>query len=113
MDDHEIIEDVYKKMYEGMVNKDEALLQDVLDDSYVLVHMTGMHQSKEEFITAVMNGTLNYYSSKERNISVKLDGNFATVIGQSEVRAAVFGGRKHTGDFSNNVVLRKQMVFGA
>lgn len=50
------VEECYCLMYEGMVNKDEDLLQEVLDPSFVLVHMTGMRQSRSEFIRAVLPG---------------------------------------------------------
>ena len=54
MEDNRLMEATYQKMYEGMVTKNEPLLREVLDDSFVLVHMTGMNQSKEDFIEAVM-----------------------------------------------------------
>ena len=61
--DIQLIREAYIRMYEGMITKDEAILRDVLDDSFVLVHMTGMRQSREEYIGAILNGTLNYYSA--------------------------------------------------
>ena len=48
MDDKAQIEQLYQEMYEAMVNKDEAELERVHDDTFVLIHMTGMHQSKKE-----------------------------------------------------------------
>ena len=50
MEDKELVKNAYKKMYEGMIKKDEKILDEVLDDSFVLVHMTGMRQSKDAFI---------------------------------------------------------------
>ena len=79
-------------MYEGMIAKDEDILREVLDESFVLVHMTGMRQSKEKFIKAVLNGTLNYYSAEHENLSIEINGDTAVLIGQSYVAAAVFGG---------------------
>ena len=78
-----------------MINKDREALEDVLDDSYVLVHMTGMCQSKGEFIDAVMDGTLNYFSAVHESESVEITGDTAVAVGRSYVRAAVFGGGKH------------------
>ena len=65
MGDKELIINAYKKMYEGMIAKDEGILNEVLDDSFVLVHMTGMRQAKDAFIKAVMNGTLNYFRDRK------------------------------------------------
>ena len=46
MDEKELIRNAYRKMYDGMIAKDEGTLREVLDDSFVLVHMTGMRQSE-------------------------------------------------------------------
>lgn len=54
--------------------------------------MTGMRQPKEEFIKAVLNGTLNYFSAEHEHLPVEINGNTAVLKGQSYVAAAVFGG---------------------
>ena len=96
MSDKEQIEACYRQMYRGMVEKERGLLSEVLDDTFVLVHMTGMRQSKEAFIRAVENGTLNYYSVNHQRIDVETHGDTAELVGQSVVNAAVFGGGRNT-----------------
>ena len=96
MSEQEKIENSYKKMYQGMIDKDRNTLLEVLDDSFVLVHMTGMRQAKTDFIRAVEDGTLNYYSAVHQQIRVNLRGNEAELTGQSTVNAAVFGEGRHT-----------------
>lgn len=90
------VEECYCLMYEGMVNKDEDLLQEVLDPSFVLVHMTGMRQSRSEFIRAVLDGTLNYSSARHQRIDTTVREEEAELRGRSLVHAAVFGGGWHT-----------------
>lgn len=92
MDDKTLIIEAYKKMYTAMIAKDAAELNEILDNDFVLVHMTGMRQSKAEFIRAVENGTLNYYSADHQQIDIDINGDSAVLIGQSAVNAAVFGG---------------------
>ena len=96
MNDKEKIENCYLKMYDGMIRKDRCILSKVLDDSFVLVHMTGMRQSKTAFIRAVEDGTLNYYSANHARMDTFLHGDEAEFVGQSMVSAAVFGGEQHT-----------------
>ena len=96
MTDKEQIIQLYKEMYTAMVNKDRAELERVHDDSFVLVHMTGMRQPKEVYINSIMDGTLNYYSAEHEDIQVEVNGDTAVLIGRSRVNAAVFGGGKHT-----------------
>ena len=92
MSDQETIENCYRRMYQGMVDKDRGILSEVLEDSFVLAHMPGMRQDREAFIRAVEDGTLNYYSADHERISVEVHGSAAAMTGQSVVRAAVFGG---------------------
>ena len=92
----EEVKNAYKKMYEGMIAKDEKILNEVLDDRFVLVHMTGMSQDKEAFIKAVLNNTLNYYSARHDDLDVRVKNEKeALLIGKTYVLAAVFGGGKN------------------
>ena len=96
MTDREQIAQLYKEMYTAMINKDRAELERVHDDSFVLVHMTGMRQPKEVYISSVMDGTFNYYSAAHEDMQVEQNGGTAVLTGRSRVEAAVFGGGKHT-----------------
>ena len=95
MSDKGKIENCYRQMYDGMLKKDRSILSEVLDDSFVLVHMTGMQQSKAAFIQAVEDGTLKYYSAEHQQMEVGIQGEQAEMIGRSLVSAAVFGGGRH------------------
>ena len=92
----EQIETLYRDMYEAMVAKDTVVLNRVHADDFVLTHMTGMHQSKQEYIRAIAGGTLNYYSADHEQMEIIVSGNHATLTGRSRVTAAVFGGGRHT-----------------
>ena len=94
--DEEIIIRLYREMYSAMINKDRAELERIHDDSFVLFHMTGMKQSKNEYISAIMGGTLNYYSAVHDDMEVTVNGDTARLTGKSKVMAAVFGGGKST-----------------
>ena len=107
MEDKELIVNAYKKMYEGMIKKDEKILDEVLDDSFVLVHMTGMRQSKDAFIKAVMNGTLNYFSAEHEHMTIEISGDTAVLTGQSYVAAAVFGGGRSNWHLQQKCSLKK------
>ena len=108
MTDTQLIQEQYRKMYDAMIRKDEVTLSAVLDDSFVLVHMTGMRQNKAAFLRAVMDGTLNYFSARHENMPVSVNGNTATITGQSYVAAAVFGGGKHNWRLQQRITLIKK-----
>ena len=94
--DEEIIIRLYREMYSAMINKDRTELERIHDNSFVLFHMTGMKQSKNEYISAIMGGTLNYYSAVHDDMEVAINGDTAKLTGKSKVMAAVFGGGKST-----------------
>ncbi len=105
--DIQLIREAYIRMYESMITKDEAILRDVLDDSFVLVHMTGMRQSREEFINAILDGTLNYYSAEHEHMPVEINGDTAVLTGQSYVAATVFGGGRSNWRLQQKCSLKK------
>ena len=72
----EKIRTLYNNMYEFMINKDILSLGKMLDEKFVLVHMTGLKQNKKEYLNSIKNGTLNYYSNETENIIVKNSLNF-------------------------------------
>ena len=96
IDEAKEIKELYASMYRYMIAKDTENLEALLDNSFVLAHMTGMKQTKQEYLKAIKTGTLNYFSEELDNIDVKISGDRAAVIGQSRVNAAVFGGGRHT-----------------
>ncbi len=105
--DQEQIKALYERMYKAMIAKDETTLNEVHAEDFVLVHMTGMKQSKETYIRSIMNGTLNYYEATTEHLYIDVSGNVATLTGQSKVLAAVFGGGKHTWPLQLRFQLRK------
>ena len=108
MSDNELCREAYREMYRAMIAKDAGALDDVLDGSFVLVHMTGMRQDKKAFIKAVVNGTLNYYACRDDSIDVQITSDTAALIGKSQVNAAVFGGGKHTWRLEQDLTLVKR-----
>ena len=96
MDDKQQIIALYHQMYKAMVEKDTATLDRIHAPEFVLIHMTGMRQSKQAYIRAIADGTLNYYSAEHEQMDVTVNNDRATLQGRSRVSAAVFGGGKHT-----------------
>jgi ketosteroid isomerase-like protein len=106
--DIRIITDMYQKYWEYMIDKDEAGLRKLMSDDYVLMHMTGVRQSADEFIRGLLRGTFNYYSAEHDEIKVQLDGDTATMTGKSRVVAAVYGGGKNKWKLQGDFTLRKE-----
>ncbi|OUQ51639.1 hypothetical protein B5E60_11885 [Alistipes sp. An116] len=106
--DREQIAHCYHDMYRAMIAKDTASLDSLLDDSFTLIHMTGMRQSKAEYLRSIAQGTLNYYSCEDTQLDITVKDNRALLIGQSRVNAAVFGGGCHTWRLQLDIDLEKK-----
>lgn len=90
------LEQLYRQMCRAMIDKDTAALKAMHADDFVMQHMTGMQQNKQQYINAIADGTLNYYSVEHDKIDITVEGDKAILTGCSRVNAAVFGGGRHT-----------------
>ena len=106
--DKQQIEALYKQMYRAMIAKDIETLGTLLDENAVLIHMTGTRQPKREYLRAIKDGTLNYYSVEDDEIIIEVDGDRAIMTGRSRVNAAVYGGGRHTWRFQIKSTLVKK-----
>ena len=108
MDDRQQISALYERMYKAMIAKDAEVLRHVHAPDFVLVHMTGMRQSREEYIRYIVDGKLNYYSAETEDLDITVTGDTAVLRGRSRVTAAVFGGGRHTWRLQLLFHLRKE-----
>ena len=106
--DEEIIKDLYRDYWRYMIEKNAEGLRRIMSDDYYLLHMTGVRQSKEEFIKGLLGGTFNYYSAEHDGIDVEIGGENAKMTGKSRVLAAVYGGGKHLWRLWGDFTLRKE-----
>ena len=97
----------FKDFLEAMIEKDDEKLYENMDDNYILTHMSGKKQTKEEYITEIMNGTLNYYKSKIIHPQVSIiDETHARLIANVELDAKVYG-IKGTWTMNSNITMTK------
>ena len=110
MTNEDICRDLYRALCAASMRKDAAAISEVLADDYVLVHMTGMRQSKRAYIDAVCDGTLNYFSTEHASIDVCIspNGMHADICGKSIIEAAVFGGGRHTWHLQQDLKAEKR-----
>ncbi len=102
------IKELYDKMFGYMVAKNIPALSELHSDDFELVHMTGTHQNKQEYLRAIQDGTLNYYAYSDIEILPQTEYTF---IGRCKVLAAVYGGGKHTWRLQFDVELSKDNKF--
>ena len=102
------LKELYDDMYKAMIAKDTTMLGEMMADDLALIHMTGMRQPRREYLMAIADGTLNYYSSTDSDVKVTIEGDSARMTGCSRVNAAVFGGGRHTWPLRLDIDWRKE-----
>ena len=104
--------DIIKKMYvdlcDASINKDIDKIKQLLAEDYVLVHMTGMNQTRSDYINSVINGELKYYESIHESIEVNIRGNVAFVVGKTKTLASPFGMPKSWWRLKQEMTLEKR-----
>lgn len=80
-------------MYRSMIEQDIDTLDGLLDEAYTLTHMTGVVQSKQEWLEQVDSGEMRYFSAQERGTSVQVTGDRAILVGKRVVDARIWGSR--------------------
>lgn len=92
MKDEDILKSLYRQVNQAMVVKDRNTLENLLVPDTFLVHMTGYVQSVSEWLDQIDSEEMKYYSWQESMIKdVHIEGNHASLIGQSRVKARIWG----------------------
>lgn len=84
---------IYQQIDAAMVNKDTQSLETILDNNYVLVHMTGYHQPKREWLEQIDNEQMKYYKTMPQKTIITIEGNTATLICDTKIEARIYGFR--------------------
>lgn len=107
MSDKDIVKDLYNKLNWASINEDIITLNEILSDDYILIHMTGLKQTKNDYIKSVKKKELKYYEAIDDSIEVDIKENIARVVGKTKVLASPFGMKKSWWRLKQNMTLEK------
>lgn len=85
---HDDLITLYRQQSSLSIAGDLDALAALLTDDFYLVHMTGMKQTKAEWLAAMQSGEMQYHDATEDHVEVLND---AEIIGQSRVHATIWG----------------------
>ncbi|CAG2158247.1 nuclear transport factor 2 family protein [Cupriavidus numazuensis] len=80
-----------KKRVEAMIAADEAALIDILSDELIYVHSSGRKESRELYISKVLDGTYGYRSIVTTRRQLSFFGDVVIDNGDSDVDIEVGG----------------------
>ncbi len=83
----------HREMYRAMLSGRTDQLAPLLDDGYVLTHMTGFRQPKREWLAAIESGEMRYHAAEEESVRVEVSRDTAVLVSRSVVTATIYGAR--------------------
>ena len=76
----------------AMIAADTVRLSTMMDDGIILRHITGMTQTKQEWLEEVAGGSMKYHKIETRNVIINTQGNnSANVSFTSAITATIWG----------------------
>lgn len=85
---------IYQRIDDAMVNKDTETLDNILDNDYILVHMSGYRQSKQEWLEQIENEEMRYFKTMPQKTTITIDSNTVILICDTKIDARIYGFRK-------------------
>ncbi|OJF10356.1 nuclear transport factor 2 family protein [Couchioplanes caeruleus] len=85
----------YRSQHRAMIEGRTDVLDDLLTDQFTATHITGYQQPKAEWLAQIRSGDFTYHDIEEKNVSISVDGNTATLVGRAAVTVTI-GGSKGT-----------------
>lgn len=91
LNEEEVIITRYKEMEQAMIDKDIDTLDEIIKDGTIFRHMSGVVQTKAEYLADIENGSLDYQSYTIENEQVTIDANKAIMHAQVTLTANAYG----------------------
>lgn len=81
----------FRRLYTSMLGANTDCLGDLLTGQFTLTHMTGVLQSKSDWLADIIARRMVYHAAREISVSVTTAGDTATVVGRHVVDATIYG----------------------
>lgn len=92
----------------AMIAADTARLGNMMDDGIILRHITGMTQTKREWLEEVASGSMEYHKIEKRDVVVTSNDNGSASVSFTSVITATIWGSYGTWTLSGTMRLVKR-----
>ena len=89
--DETAVLDTYKAVQQAMIDQDIEVLDRIILDGTVFIHMSGKTQTKDEYFADIRDGRLDYQDYTMENAKVVIDGDNATLTCYVVLTANAYG----------------------
>ncbi|WP_144781795.1 nuclear transport factor 2 family protein [Macrococcoides caseolyticum] len=87
------LHEIYRTLVDGMIEKDTHAIDRIMMDGSYLTHITGYKQKKCEWLKAIEEETMKYYSVREEFLEIIYRERTARVIARNLIDARIDGYR--------------------
>jgi hypothetical protein len=91
------VRDAFTAQLGAMVSGDTTAISGMLDDGFVLTHLTGYRQPKDEWLAQMREGRFIYHRMDEVSVAVEMNGKYARLTAQTQTDSTVSGTRRQGG----------------
>ena len=102
------IEQFLDEWNDAMVAADTVRLGTMMDESIILRHITGMTQTKREWLEEVASGSMKYHKIEKRNVKVSLNADGSVSVSFTSVITATIWGSYGTWTLNGTMLLVKR-----
>lgn len=102
------IEQFLDEWNDAMVAADTTRLGSMMDDGIILRHITGMTQTKREWLEEVASGSMKYHKIEKRNVKVSLNADGSVSVSFTSVITATIWGSYGTWTLNGTMRLVKR-----
>lgn len=102
------IEQFLDEWNDAMVAADTIRLGAMMDDGIILRHITGMTQTKREWLEEVASGSMKYHKIEKRNVKVSLNADGSVSVSFTSVITATIWGSYGTWTLNGTMLLVKR-----
>ena len=102
------IEQFLDEWNDAMIAADTVRLGAMMDDGIILRHITGMTQTKREWLEEVASGSMKYHKIKKKNVKVSLNTDGSVSVSFTSVITATIWGSYGTWTLNGTMLLVKR-----
>ena len=102
------IEQFLDEWNDAMVAADTVRLGAMMDDGIILRHITGMTQTKREWLEEVASGSMKYHKIEKKNVKVSLNTDGSVNVSFTSVITATIWGSYGTWTLNGTMLLVKR-----
>ena len=102
------IEHFLDEWNDAMIAADTVRLGAMMDDGIILRHITGMTQTKREWLEEVASGSMKYHKIEKKNVKVSLNTDGSVSVSFTSVITATIWGSYGTWTLNGTMLLVKR-----